>query len=230
MSIELPRLSQDFYDAIFARDCDLMFTHSVIQETDIAPADAILALGYKDFREDAQILPSVGFRAAELFHAKLAPIVIVSGGVKPTFFEEKTEADVLKDILLDARVPRDAIIVEDSSTNTQENMVFSRDATKGLEIKSLISVGHAIYGRRILMTLAQNWPEISRPMMSNVWFPGFNQSNWMRNSDYFKEAVAQFERLDHYVASGFIKEIDLNHINARIRAKGKSDEPHRKNI
>lgn len=227
MSIELPRLSEAFYRAVFERDHDLIFTHTVIEQTNLAPADAILALGYKDLREDAQVLPAVGERAAELYNKALAPAVIVSGGITATFFKGKTEAAVLKEILLSKGVPETAIIVEDKSTNTQENMVFSRKAAKGLSLKSLITVGHAIYGRRILMTLAKNWPEIENPMLSNAWYPGHNQKNWSDNPEYFALAIAQFERLDAYVAKGFIQEVNVDSINARISGMTKKHEPFR---
>lgn len=209
MSIELPRLSQDFYNAIYSRDCAMMFDYCVIEKTEIFPADAILALGYRDLREDAQVLPRVGLHAAELFHAGLAPRVIVSGGVAAPFFQDKTEANVLKDILVAKGVPRSAIIVENNATNTQENVLFARDLNKGRDIKSLISVGHAIYGRRILMTVAQNWPEIDRSMLSNVWYPGFHAQNWYKSPEYFSLAIAQFDRIAPYVAQRFIKEVEM---------------------
>lgn len=216
--IHIPKLSPLFFEAAHTRDYDLMADYTVLEETALASADAILALGFKDIRTDIQLLPSIVSRAFKLYSQGLAPLIIASGGVNVPLLGGDREARIMKTMLLERGVPEQAIVCEGESANTQENVLFSKDAVKGKDIKSLISIGHALNGRRILMTIAQNWPEIEVPMCSNVWFPGFDKTTWMNHPDYFREGIQQFDRLAYYASLGLIKEINVN---------GQKHEPHR---
>lgn len=224
--IYLPRLSASFYEAAYSRDCDAIAAYAVVEETRLAKADAILALGFKDVRPESQLLPLIVSRAFELYTRKFAPLIIASGGVKVPLFGGDSEAAIIKRMLVARGVPPEAIICEEKSTNTQENILFSKDTAKDIDIQNLISIGHAVNGRRILMTIAQNWPEVSLPMCSNVWFAGFHSQNWMYHADYFREGMQQFDRLAYYASLGFIAEVDIASLNKQILETRNAYEPH----
>ncbi len=62
--------------------------------------------------------------AAELFHQQIAPRIIASGGRPSRAPDEQTEADAMKAMLMRLGVPADAVVLEDRSLNTLENIAF----------------------------------------------------------------------------------------------------------
>jgi uncharacterized SAM-binding protein YcdF (DUF218 family) len=138
--------------------------HQVRHE--LSPADAVMVLGSHDLR--------VGERAAELFLQNLAPVLILSGGygnfTRDTF--KAPEADLLAEVAERCGVPREAMIVENRSTNTGENVLFVKELLKarGLSIKTAIAVHKPYMERRTYGTLRKQWPElqvrVTSPKMS----------------------------------------------------------------
>jgi uncharacterized SAM-binding protein YcdF (DUF218 family) len=124
----------------------------------VAAADAILALGSFD--------PMVAVCAAALWHAKLAPLIIMSGGIahRGSLLAtgwDRSEAEVFADVAATEGVPRRAILLEDKAQNTGEN--FSRSKalaeTLGLKINSLIVVAKPYMTRRGFATGRRVWPK-----------------------------------------------------------------------
>ncbi|HZP98990.1 MAG TPA: YdcF family protein [Reyranella sp.] len=60
--------------------------------------------------------------AADLFHKGVAPRIIVSGGRIKTYAD--SEAQAMKELLVQLGVPAEAITLEDQSRNTLENIAF----------------------------------------------------------------------------------------------------------
>src|SRR5258706_4197266 len=82
-------------------------------------ADCMIVLGSNDVR--------VAEYAAELFKQGLAPIVVFSGH-KGQLTEDwqRSEADVYAEAAIAAGLPRKHLLIENQSTNTGENIIFSR--------------------------------------------------------------------------------------------------------
>jgi uncharacterized SAM-binding protein YcdF (DUF218 family) len=122
---------------------------------ELAPADAILVLGSNDVR--------VGEHGARLFLRGLAPLIVCSGNVgrltAGTF--EKSEAETFADAAVRLGVPREAILLECRSTNTGENIDFSRAllASRGLHPSRVILVQKPYMERRAWATFKRRWPE-----------------------------------------------------------------------
>ena len=120
-----------------------------------APADVILVLGSNDVR--------VGEHGARLFLRGLAPLMVCSGHVgrltAGTF--EKSEAETFADAAVRLGVPREAILLEGRSTNTGENIDFSRAllAARGLRPSRIILVQKPYMERRAWATFKRRWPE-----------------------------------------------------------------------
>jgi len=119
-------------------------------------ADGILVLGSHDTR--------VAERGAELLLAGWAPLLLFSGhlGGLTSRMWTRSEAEIFADVAAGLGVPRDRILVEARSTNTGENVVFSRRllAEKGLLWRTAIAVQKPYMERRTLATLRQRWPEL----------------------------------------------------------------------
>src|SRR6185369_13769383 len=83
-------------------------------------ADCIFALGSHDLR--------VADRTADLYIEGRAPLVIFSGGLGNLTREiwTESEADQFARIAIKRGVPEKAILVENKSTNTGENVLFTQ--------------------------------------------------------------------------------------------------------
>jgi uncharacterized SAM-binding protein YcdF (DUF218 family) len=89
------------------------------------PAEAALVLGYAlndDGTPQSSLVARVD-RAAALHRSGLVPILVVSGGASRA---GRTEAGVMRDLLLAAGVPAGAIVVEDRARSTEENFACAR--------------------------------------------------------------------------------------------------------
>src|SRR5579872_5462257 len=118
-------------------------------------SDCILVLGSHDLR--------VAERGAELYLQGLAPILIFSGGLgyltKNIWTEP--EADQFARVALDMGVPAEAIFVENQSTNTGENIQFTRRLLeeKGLHPRRFLLVQKPYMERRTYATFKKQWPD-----------------------------------------------------------------------
>src|SRR5262249_34421355 len=116
--------------------------------------DIILALGSNDLR--------VGEFAADLFLQGWAPTLVLSGNVgaltRGRF--SKPEAEIFAEIALKKGVPPEAVLIEAKSTNTGENVMFSRRLieSKGLHPESILLVQKPYMERRSYATLMKIWP------------------------------------------------------------------------
>ena len=117
-------------------------------------SDCILALGSHDLR--------VADRAAELYLEGWAPLVIMSGGLGNLTQDMWTvpEADQFAAIAIKKGVPANAVLVENQSTNTGENIQFTQRLLKkmGLEPHSFIVVQKPYMERRSYATFKKHWP------------------------------------------------------------------------
>ena len=118
-------------------------------------ADCILVLGSHDLR--------VAERGAELFLKGWAPVLVFSGGLG-NFTQGKwkePEADQFARIAVDKGVPREAILIENKSTNTGENILFTQKILKekNLDPESFILVQKPYMERRSYATFKKHWPD-----------------------------------------------------------------------
>lgn len=66
------------------------------------------------------------WRAARLFHAGVAPLIVASGGRPRIEGERQSEAQAMREILIDLGVPPTSISLEEHAENTIENINFVR--------------------------------------------------------------------------------------------------------
>ena len=121
----------------------------------LEPSDCILVLGSHDIR--------VADRAAELYHQNFAPYIVFSGGLG-NFTKEiwtESEADLFAAIAINKGVPASAIYIENKSTNTGENIIFSQQLLKQhkLDPESFIVVQKPYMERRSYATFKRHWPD-----------------------------------------------------------------------
>lgn len=147
-----------------------LWNYHQLQHT-LTKSDCILVLGSHDLR--------VADRGADIYLQGLAPIIIFSGGLgnltKNMWTE--TEADLFATIALDKGVPREAIFIENKSTNTGENILFTQQLLKDnkLDLQSFIVVQKPYMERRSYATFKKHWPEktltVTSPLLSFEEYP-----------------------------------------------------------
>ena len=138
---------------------------------ELKKADCIFVLGSHDTR--------VAERGAELFLAGWAPLLIFSGGLGRLTDGawEETEADKFSRIALQMGVPENAILVENKSTNTGENILFTQRLLQQQELNpdSFIVVQKPYMERRSFATFKKLWPEkdivVTSPQISFEDYP-----------------------------------------------------------
>lgn len=87
-------------------------------------------------------------KAAQLYRAGLAQLIIVSGGNQPWSPFEESEAVSVKTLLLESGVPSEAIHLEEDSRNTRENAFYSAGLLKKLACGKPLLVTSATHMKR----------------------------------------------------------------------------------
>lgn len=183
----------------------------LIEKTELCPADVILVFGNK------HCINKLAKRAASLYNQGYASKIIASGG--QLLETNISEANAIKHSILSYGVRDEDIFVEDQSTNTQENVVNSKEMIEShfpnQNIKRVIGIATIVAGRRFLMTLLQNW-DGALHMVSNVNPFDTSTENFITNPKFQKVAEAEYLKIKPYINNGFIQEVNLNHLNQKI--------------
>ena len=85
------------------------------------------------------------YKAAELFKAGKAPYLIVTGGNQPWSTVTKSEADLIRDLLVEWGVPYEAIMLEGSSRNTRENALYTKHLVDSIHCNEALLVTSAAH-------------------------------------------------------------------------------------
>lgn len=163
------------------------------------PSDLILALGSNDIR--------VAEYAADLYLQGFAPLLMFSGNVGALTKDQftKPEAEVFADIALQKGVPAAAILREPESTNTGENIEFSRRvlAAQKIDPARIILVQKPYMERRAFATFRQRWPE-KEALVASPPIPFSEYPNELLPKDkVINIMVGDLQRIKFYPSLGF---------------------------
>lgn len=120
-----------------------------------AQADVLMVLGSSNLE--------VPQAAAELYHLGISETILICGGVgRLTGDFPKPEAQVYADTLESFGVPRSAMLLDDRSTNTGENILFGLNILKEnqLQPRSIILMQTPVLQYRAYLTLKKHAPEL----------------------------------------------------------------------
>ena len=169
----------------------------------VAQADAILVLCSHDER--------VAERGAQLFLEGWAPLIIFSGGrgeITKKLWDEP-EAVRFARIAMSMNVPRENILVEPNSTNTGENVQFTRRLLeeRGLDPYKFIVVQKPYMERRAFATFRRYWPEkevvVTSPQVSLREYLAEYSNSSLSASDVVGIMVGDLQRIKLYPALGY---------------------------
>lgn len=166
-------------------------------------ADAILVLCSHDTR--------VAERGAQLFLDGWAPLLIFSGGlgVITRSMWTEPEADLFARIAVEMGVPQAHILIENQSTNTGQNVLFTKKllAEKGLRPETFIVVQKPYMERRSYATFRKVWPEksviVTSPQDSfDVYLSRYTNPE-LSPDDVISIMVGDLQRIRLYPERGF---------------------------
>jgi hypothetical protein len=169
----------------------------------LAHADAILVLCSHD--------TVVAARGAELFLQGWAPLLIFAGGqgaITRRLWHEP-EADRFAAVAIEMGVPPDRILVENRSTNTGENVLFTKRllTEKSLDPRTFIVVQKPYMERRSYATFRKVWPEkalvVTSPQVSmDDYLNGYSHDT-LSADDVISIMVGDLQRIRVYAERGF---------------------------
>jgi len=166
-------------------------------------ADAILVLCSHDKR--------VAETGAQLFLDGWAPLLIFAGGLGSVTrgMWTEPEADQFAEIANGMGVPRESILIENRSTNTGENVLFTRQllAQNQIDPERFILVQKPYMERRSFATFRQLWPEkecvVTSPQVSfDEYLAGYTNQEFSKD-DVVNIMVGDLQRIRIYPAKGF---------------------------
>jgi uncharacterized SAM-binding protein YcdF (DUF218 family) len=166
-------------------------------------ADAILVLCSYD--------TSVAERGARLYLEGWAPLLIFSGGlgtITKNLWSEP-EAELFASVARGMGVPAERIIVESLSTNTGENVRFTRKllAGRGLDPESFILVQKPYMERRAYATFKRYWPEkravVTSPQFSFDEYLKSHSNRALSEDEVVGIMVGDLQRIRLYPEKGF---------------------------
>ncbi|MFC3999972.1 YdcF family protein [Nocardiopsis sediminis] len=172
--------------------------------------DLILALGSHDLR--------VAEHAALLWRQEAAPLLICSGdrgrrtgGQDGHTRWERPEAAVFADIAHAAGVPRSALLLEDRSTNTGENLTLSRALCEREHIAHgrILLTAKPYMARRALAAAQAKWPgpewAFSGPALDYDTYP----ADAAEAGELVHFLVGDLQRLRVYAERGWSAPVDV---------------------
>ncbi|CAF1499279.1 unnamed protein product, partial [Didymodactylos carnosus] len=157
--------------------------------------------------------------AAELYLQGWAPLLIFSGGTGVLTKDwQESEADRFAQIARDKGVPSSAILIENKSTNTGENILFTQELLIKYKLspQTFIVVQKPYMERRSYATFKRHWPDrniiVTSPKLSLEEYP----CNEISMENMINFMVGDLQRIKIYPEKGFqiYQEIPVNVWNA----------------
>lgn len=162
--------------------------------------EAIVVFGGHDLR--------VADWAAQLWLDGWAPRLVISGGLG--YYTSKVwqepEAHKFRRIAIARGVDAGAILVEDQSRNSGENVIRTREVLQqhGIALRSAICAQKPYLERRVLLTLKKQWPNCDFLLASPpIAYESYPHPDIIDFDKLINELVGQVDRVEKYPALGF---------------------------
>ena len=186
-----------------------VYTHVEVlwnyMKLDMPPKKADCIVGFGCYNEE------IALRAAELYHQGYAPKVLFTGGLGRNTKEMWTvsEAERFAAIAANAGVPETDILIENKSTNTAENIMFTRELlhAQGMEVKSIIGIHKPFMERRLHAAMGVYWPEmtvfITSPQVSIEEYIRLSTAQGLDEKRVIEVLVGDYQRIELYAQKGY---------------------------
>ena len=169
------------------------------------PKKADCIVGFGNFNTD------IARRAAELYHQGYAPKILFTGGLGRNTLGLLQEPEALRfaHVAMDCGVPAEDILLEDASTNTAENIRFTRQLldSAGLPRKRILGVHQPFMERRIMAAMGVCWPEaqffVTSPQVSIPEYLERARQQGISEEASISVIVGDFQRMELYAQKGW---------------------------
>lgn len=169
------------------------------------PEKADCIVGFGNFNTD------IARRAAELYLQGYAPKVLFTGGLgrNTQGLLPEPEAVRFAKVAMACGVPEGDILLEDKSTNTAENILFTREKLRelGLPHDRILGVHQPFMERRITAAMGVYWPELHFTVTSpQVTIPEYLERakrQGVSENASVSVIVGDFQRMDLYAKKGY---------------------------
>lgn len=153
----------------------------------------------------------IAIRCAQLYSDGYAPLILFSGGLGRNTKGrwEKSESERYRDIAVSLGVPEDVILIENRSTNSGENIVFSREVLRqhGLAEKRLLCVHKPFMERRLFAAMKAYWPEadftVTSPLLDMDAYILRTMAQGMTEKAVIDVIVGDVQRMEIYARKGY---------------------------
>lgn len=170
-----------------------------------APEQADVIVGFGNFNTN------IARRAAELYRQGLAPVVLFTGGLgrNTEGLLPEPEAVRFARVAMECGVPEKAILLEPESTNTAENILFTRRLleNRGIVHKRILGVHQPFMERRITAAMGVYWPEqafrVTSPQVSISDYLEDAKKQGVTENAAVSVIVGDFQRMDLYAKKGY---------------------------
>ena len=169
------------------------------------PRKADVIVGFGNFNTD------IARRAAQLYLQGYAPKILFTGGLgrNTEGLLPEPEAVRFARVATEWGVPPCDIILEDKSTNTKENILFTRAKLeeRGLAHDRVLGVHQPFMERRIAAAMGVYWPELNFSVTSpQVTIPEYLQrarEQGISENASISVIVGDFQRIELYAQLGY---------------------------
>ena len=169
------------------------------------PTKADCIVGFGNFNTN------IARRAAELYHQGYAPKVLFTGGLgrNTEGLLPEPEAVRFARVAMECGVPGEDILLEDKSTNTKENIDFTRQLLEERNIPhgKILGVHQPFMERRITAAMGVYWPELDFSVTSpQVTIPEYlarAKEQGITENASVSVIVGDFQRIDLYAKLGY---------------------------
>ena len=176
---------------------------------ELEAADVIVGFGCYD--ED------IPRRCAELFHRGFAPYVCFSGGLgrNTSGIWSKSEAERFAAIAIAEGVPEERIILENKSTNSAENLLFTPRvlADAGMKAEKIIAVHKPYMERRLWAAMQVYWPETeavyTSPQVTVEEHMAHAEKIGMTRKGVIETIVGDVQRMELYAEKGYQRAVEI---------------------
>lgn len=169
------------------------------------PEKADCIVGFGNFNTD------IARRAAELYRQGLAPVVLFTGGLGRNTEGLLPEPEALRfaRVAMACGVPEQAIVLEPNSTNTAENILFTRRLLeqRGIPHDRILGVHQPFMERRITAAMGVYWPEpqfsVTSPQVTIPEYLSKAKAQGITENAAVSVIVGDFQRMDLYAKKGY---------------------------
>jgi len=177
-------------------------TKYIFLSSDLQKADLAIVFGTRH--------PEAVKRAVEIYKRKLVPLILITGGLNRV--TRKIEAYEMAGKMINLGVKKKDILLEDKSTNTLENVLFSKKTIEeqiGFDnIGTILVVVKHHHSRRALMTLKKHLPGTIKFLPATYKICGFTKDDWFRKEEGRKKILSEVEKIKSYLKKGDIGQLD----------------------